>query len=391
MNPAISVSQLSKIYKLYPGPRALFTELFFGKPSHHPLKALQNLDFEVAEGEAFGVVGSNGAGKSTLLKIITGTAFPTSGNAVVNGTVSALLELGAGFHPEFTGRENIYFNGAVMGLSRAQVEKRENEIIEFSELGSFIDEPVKTYSSGMYLRLGFSVATGFDSSILIIDEALAVGDQRFQKKCTDRIADFRKAGKTILFCSHNLHQVKALCDRAIWLMEGRVKNLGEAGHVVDEYNSWAREPVSEESHPASARDSELCWIDSVRLLDEECVQRHQFGSHEGFQLEVEASFSEGFDGTPGVGVSLVRSDGVIVYTTSTIMGKTPLTPLGGNRYMAAIAFDSGQLLAGSYYFNVFATDDRHLQAYSIQEKVEPFTVTDLSQEIGIVRLKHRWK
>ncbi len=391
MTPAISVSQLSKTYKLYPGPRALFTELIFGKPSHHPLRALQNVDFQVAKGEAFGVVGNNGAGKSTLLKIITGTAFPTSGKAEVNGTVSALLELGAGFHPEFTGRENIYFNGAVMGLSRGQVEDREKEIVEFSELGSFIDEPVKTYSSGMYLRLGFSVATGFDSSILIIDEALAVGDQRFQKKCTDLIADFRNAGKTILFCSHNLHQVKALCDRAIWLQEGTVKSLGEAGQVVDEYTSWAREPVSEEPGPAPLGDSEICWIESVRLLDEEGVQRHRFRSDEGFRLEVEASFAESFEGSPGVGVSLVRSDGVIVYTTSTIMGATPLTPLEGNRYIATIAFDSGQLLAGSYYFNVVATDDRHLQAYSIQEKAEPFTITDQSQEIGIVRLKHHWK
>jgi lipopolysaccharide transport system ATP-binding protein len=390
MTPAISVSQLSKTYKLYPGPRALFTELIFGKPSHHPLRALQNVDFQVAEGEAFGVVGNNGAGKSTLLKIITGTAFPTSGRTEAKGTVSALLELGAGFHPEFTGRENIYFNGAVMGLSRAQVEDHEKKIVEFSELGSFIDEPVKTYSSGMYLRLGFSVATGFDSSILIIDEALAVGDQRFQKKCTDRIADFRNAGKTILFCSHNLHQVKALCDRAIWLQEGTVKSLGEAVYVVDEYNSWAREPVSENHEPASIGDSDICWIDSVRLLDEEGTQRHHFRSDEGFHLEVEASFSESFEGSPGIGVSLVRSDGVIVYTTSTIMEAIPLTPLEGNRYTAAIAVDSGQLLAGSYYFNVVTTDDRHLQAYSIQEKVETFTVTDQSQEIGIVRLKHRW-
>lgn len=390
MTPAITVSQLSKTYKLYPGPRALFTELLFGRPSHHPLKALQNLDFQVAEGEAFGIVGNNGAGKSTLLKIITGTAFPTSGSTKVNGNVSALLELGAGFHPEFTGRENIYFNGAVMGLSRAQVQEREEEIIEFSELLSFIDEPVKTYSSGMYLRLGFSVATGFDSSILIIDEALAVGDQRFQKKCTDRIADFRTAGKTILFCSHNLHQVKALCDRAIWLQEGTVKSLGEATHVVDEYNSWAREPVSGKSEPVPLGDPEVCWINSVRLLDENGVPRDRFRSEESFRLEVEASFSESFVGTPGIGVSLVRSDGVIVYTTSTIMGKTPLSQLEGNRYAATIAFESGQLLAGSYYFNVVATDDRHLQAYSIQEKVEPFTVTDSSQEIGIIRLRHRW-
>jgi len=390
MTPAISVSQISKTYKLYPGPRALFTELLFSKPSHHPLRALQNVDFQVAEGEAFGVVGNNGAGKSTLLKIITGTAFPTSGKAEVNGTVSALLELGAGFHPEFTGRENIYFNGAVMGLSRDLVEDREEAIVAFSELGSFIDEPVKTYSSGMYLRLGFSVATGFDSSILIIDEALAVGDQRFQKKCTDLIADFRNAGKTILFCSHNLHQVKALCDRAIWLQEGEVKSLGDAGQVVDEYNCWAREPVSEEQALASVGDSEICWIGNVRLLDGGGQQRHQFRSDEAFNLEVEASFSESFEGSPGIGVSLVRSDGVIVYTTSTIMGGRPLTPLEGHLYTATIAFDSSQLLAGAYYFNVVATDDRHLQAYSIQEKAEPFTITDNSQEIGITRLKHRW-
>ena len=210
MRAAIRVSGLSKIYKLYWGPRSLFKEMFFRIPSHHALWALRDIDLEISEGEAFGLIGRNGAGKSTLLKILTGTAFPTSGSMEIQGRVSALLELGAGFHPDFSGRENIFFNGALLGYSHEEIRQREQEIIEFSELEEFIDRPIKTYSSGMYVRLGFAVVTGFDPSILIIDEALAVGDQSFQKKCTDRILHFKQVGKTILFCSHNLYQVKTL-------------------------------------------------------------------------------------------------------------------------------------------------------------------------------------
>ena len=181
MRPAVRVSQLSKVYKLYWGPRSLFREMLLRVPSHQPFWALREISFEVGEGEAFGIIGENGAGKTTLLQILAGATSPTSGSVNLEGKASALLELTAGFHPDFTGRQNIYFNGALAGLNRDQIRESESEIIAFSELREFIDKPVKTYSSGMYVRLGFALATGFDPSILVIDEALAVGDQRFQK------------------------------------------------------------------------------------------------------------------------------------------------------------------------------------------------------------------
>jgi len=240
MKYAVSVNNLSKAYRLYSGPRAMLKELLFNIQGHQLFTALHPLSFQIAAGEAFGVIGNNGAGKSTLLKLLAGTCVPTTGDFSIDGNVGALLELGVGFHPDHTGRDNIYFNGAILGLTRKEIDTRIDSIIAFSELEKFIDEPVKTYSSGMYLRLGFSVATGFDFPVLIIDEALAVGDQKFQKKCTDRIIDFKEKGGTILFCSHNLHQVKLLCERALWIHEGENRFLGPARETVEAYQAFLR-------------------------------------------------------------------------------------------------------------------------------------------------------
>jgi ABC-type polysaccharide/polyol phosphate transport system ATPase subunit len=392
MKRIIEVSNLSKTYRLYRGPRALFKELFLGIPSHTRVSALEDLSFQVSNGEAFGVIGDNGAGKTTLLKVLTGTAYPTSGTVHVQGSVGALLELGAGFHPEFSGRQNIYFNGAVMGLSREEIQKKEAEIIAFSELEESIDEPVKTYSSGMQMRLGFSVATGFDSEILIIDEALAVGDQRFQKKCTDQILSFKRSGGTILFCSHNLHQVRTLCDQALWLHRGETRSLGPAQDVVDEYTHFIRgegEDQRETQGPESAQGS-ICWIEKTLLSDEEGVRCNRFESGATLVLEVWAHFGEDFEGTPGIGVSIVRNDSVVVYTTSSTMDLKDLKRSGPEQFFGRIEFPGIQLLAGRYYFNVVTTDQENMQAYSLMEEAEPFTIHDVGPDFGLVRLTHRW-
>lgn len=388
MRTIIEISGLSKIYRLYRGPRALFKELLLGIPSHTSVKALKDLDFRVNQGEAFGVVGDNGAGKTTLLKILTGTAFPTSGTVKVDGSVSALLELGAGFHPEFSGRQNIYFNGAVMGLSREEIQEKEEEIIAFSEIGQFIDEPVKTYSSGMYVRLGFSIATGFDSAILIIDEALAVGDQRFQKKSTDRILAFKRSGGTILFCSHNLHQVRTLCDRAIWLHQGEARSLGIAPEVIDEYTHYSRDQRKSE-FSKSGKES-ICWIEKVSLSDRTGLHRHRFQSGEDLILEIFAHFDKDFVGVPGIGVSIVRNDGVVVYTTANTMEDKVLKRTGSGQFYGRIEFTDIPLLSGSYYFNVVTTDQENMQAYSLIERAEPFRVGDSGPDFGLVRIPHKW-
>lgn len=398
MRPAIQVEGVSKIYKVHSGPRALLKELLFRIPAHHQVVALQDVSFTVAEGEAFGIVGENGAGKTTLLKLLTGTAFPTAGRLQVQGKVSALLELGAGFHPDFTGRENIYFNGALMGLSRGEIRGREEEIIAFSELQEFIDRPVKTYSSGMYVRLGFAVATGFDPSVLIIDEALAVGDQRFQKKCTDRILEFRRRGKTILFCSHNLYQVKRLCKRALWLKKGCPAALGDVQEVVDAYTNYCRDlergsgPGRSPATPyrKSTGSPSICRIEKVRLTAADGQERQRFETGEALNLDIWAYFSPEFKGTPGIGVSLVRNDGTVIYSTSSITDGFQLTRTADSLYHGRLTFPQLPLLAGLYRITAVTTDHENLQAYHIAEEIETFVVSSQESDFGLVRLQHFW-
>ena len=238
MRPAIRAVRLSKHYGSYWNPRSLLRQILTGKDSAQRIRALEGVGFEVEAGRALGVVGRNGSGKTTLLKLVSGAAHPSSGRVEVDGRIGALLDLGAGFHPEFSGRENIRFTGALMGLEPDRVREAEDRIVAFSELEEFIDQPVRTYSAGMYVRLGFAVSTGFHPSVLVIDEALAVGDQPFQKKCTDRILSIKKRGAAIVICSHNLYQVRTLCEEAIWLREGRPRSQGDAVTVVEDYSRF---------------------------------------------------------------------------------------------------------------------------------------------------------
>jgi len=234
---AIRVENLSKCYKIYEKPIDRLKESInlFGKKYHHEFYALQGASFEINKGDFIGIVGKNGSGKSTLLKMITGVVSPTSGNIKVNGRISALLELGAGFNPEFTGLENIYMNGTIMGYSRDEMNERLGNIIDFAGIGDFLNQPVKMYSSGMFARLAFALSINVDPDILIVDEALAVGDVRFQQKCYAKFEEFRKLGKTILFVSHSLDVIKMYCSKAILLNEGRLLQEGKPKDVVDSY------------------------------------------------------------------------------------------------------------------------------------------------------------
>ena len=224
--------------------RALFSKFFRHTATYHDFDAVKNISLEIPEGHTVGLIGRNGSGKSTLLKIIAGVYQPTSGKVSVKGTLAPLIELGAGFHHELTGRENILLNGLLMGYSKREMLEREERIIEFAEIGDFIDAPVKQYSSGMYMRLAFAVATEIDPQILVIDEILAVGDSQFQQKCFDRIENFRCSGKTILLVSHAMPQIREHCDRAIYLEQGLIKADGTADEVVDAYQStWSPEEL----------------------------------------------------------------------------------------------------------------------------------------------------
>ncbi len=234
---AIVVDNVYKRFKLvYDKPYTLKERLVFWKNvkvGYH--EVLKKINLEIKKGETVALIGVNGSGKSTLLKLMTKIIYPNSGKITTNGKLTSLLELGAGFHPDFTGRENIYFNASIFGLTAAEIDKRVQDIIDFSELGEFIEAPVRTYSSGMYMRLAFAVAINVDAEILLIDEILAVGDQHFQDKCFKKLEELKNSGKTIVIVSHNLNSIRKLCDRTIWLYNGEIREDGKTDKVVDEY------------------------------------------------------------------------------------------------------------------------------------------------------------
>lgn len=234
---AIKVVNLTKEFKLfYDKPTTLKERLvFWNKKKEDSRTVLKNINLNIKKGETVALIGTNGSGKSTLLKLMTKIIYPTKGSLITNGKLTSLLELGAGFHPDFTGRENIYFNASIFGLTKEEIERRVDEIIEFSELGDFIDSPVRTYSSGMYMRLAFSVAINVDADILLIDEILAVGDQHFQDKCFAKLEELKESDKTIVIVTHSLDQVRKLCTRAVWIYNGEVRLDGKPDKVVDEY------------------------------------------------------------------------------------------------------------------------------------------------------------
>ena len=234
---AIEVQHISKSFKIsYDKSKTLKDKIIFAKKDKYEIhQVLDDVSFTIEKGEAVGLIGHNGCGKSTTLKLLTRIIYPDSGEISIDGRVSSLLELGAGFHPDMTGRENIYTNASIFGLTRKEIDKRLDQIIEFSELQEFIDNPVRTYSSGMYMRLAFSVAINVDAEILLIDEILSVGDQHFQEKCFNKMRELKAEGKTMVFVTHSMQSVRDLCDRAVWLYDGKVRMDGNTNEVVNEY------------------------------------------------------------------------------------------------------------------------------------------------------------
>ena len=268
-NTTIEVQNISKIYRMYDSPKERFYEVMRkGKKKYgHDHYALDNVSFSVKEGEILGIIGVNGSGKSTLLKIITGVLQPSMGQVTVKGRISALLELGAGFNPEYTGIENIYFNGLVMGFSRAEMDEKVDGIVEFADIGEFINQPVKTYSSGMLVRLAYAVAVSIEPDILIVDEALAVGDVYFQMKSMSKMEELFRKGKTVIFVSHDTASVRKLCNTAIYLDKGRIVAQGTAKEVVDIYEAKAREVMSEGAE--SIKKDDVKSVDSSMLTSNE--------------------------------------------------------------------------------------------------------------------------
>jgi ABC-type polysaccharide/polyol phosphate transport system ATPase subunit len=357
-SPSIEAVGIKKIYKLYDKPFNRLKEIVLRKPFHKEFIALSDVSFSVEGGGTLGIIGENGAGKSTLLKILARTLSATHGSLETKGRVSSILELGSGFHPEFTGIENIYFYGSLLGIGSALMKKKADEIIGFSELGDFISYPVKTYSSGMYVRLAFSVATAVDPDILIIDEALSVGDQYFQRKCLERMDSFRKNGKTVVFCSHDMYQIKTFCDRCIWLHNGRMEMIGEAASVVNAYVS--HEQVKSGKYRAEDALSHTEQKSSFLFIKDLLVKQN---GARGLAIEFSVNSLDSFHGH--IGWAILRKDQLqISFSTTHMQFKEPVFFDGLKKIR--IGIKDLNIVNGDYFVYVGVFDKQAFKPIAIE-------------------------
>ncbi len=405
--PAVSLRGVSKRFRLHRGRQiSTVKDLFLrggrvGLFTGEELWALRDVTLEIPRGRMVGVIGSNGSGKSTLLKLVGGILKPTSGAVDVAGRVSALIELGAGFHPEFTGRENIHVNGILLGLSRTEIRERFDDIVAFAGLAEFIDNPVKTYSSGMYMRLGFAIAVTVDPDILLIDEVLAVGDEAFQHKCVGRIQEFKANGKTIVFVSHDLGSIERLCDEAAWLHRGRVEAHGGAREVIDRYlYHVAREEAQalgvehRAAEAAAAAGTARRWgsreieLTRVRLVDQAGEERYLYEAGEPCAIELAYRAHRPVE-DPVFGVGVFRKDGVCCYGTNTAIDGLAFGKLEGEGRVA-VHIHHLDLIDGEYLVDV-AVHARDGHPYDYHSRLYAFAVRSRAKDTGVARLPHEWR
>ncbi len=391
---AVEAQHLTKVYRMYADPKDRLKEyLLRGRRKYHQeFWALRDVSFRAQVGSTVGLIGDNGAGKSTLLQLVAGTLRPTSGSVRLQGRVSTILELGSGFSLEFTGRENVYMSGAIMGIGQREMERRFPEIAAFAEIGEFINRPVKIYSTGMFVRLAFAVATSVDPDVLIIDEALSVGDQYFTKKCIDRMEEFRKAGKTIMFCSHSLYQIRLICDHVIWLLQGQVAAQGEAAGVIDAYENYLREREAKTAPASEAREQAgpkpFPWIARIAVtVDGDDQPRDQFTM--GDDVVVRVWYRVPMPPTPvNVGIIINRNDAIRCFGTGTHFSRVEPPPRSG---VACLFLPKLSLLSGEYDLSVYLLDETGLHVYDQRLRGEKFRVTETLQSLGVCHLEHRWR
>ena len=431
MSTAIELRAVTKLYRRYAHRRQFATlksALISGSLAtdlrpDETLTAVGGVSFSVPAGSAFGIIGRNGSGKSTLLKLIAGITKPTSGEVLVEGRISALIELGAGFHPEITGRENVFINGVMLGLTKREITERFDEIVRFAELEAFIDAPVKNYSSGMYMRLGFAVAVHVDPEILIVDEVLAVGDEGFSLKCLDKFAEFKRRGKTILLVTHGLGTVQQFCDEALWLDEGKVKGQGDPRRVVHMYLSdvAAAEEVllsaedkkrveattpdetitqagSDESSPDGEppadmfRASEGRWgsgdatITDV-TLDGDDGPTHLFQSGGRMTVRMRVTASEPLNDFV-FGISIFNAEGICCYGTNTDIEELKSETMTGDGEVNVV-IERLDLVEGTYKIDV-AIHTREGRPYDYHRLLHTFRVKSDVKDVGIYRPRHAW-
>lgn len=384
---AVTVDHVSKSFRLYHernqylkaavlrGRRARYEEFW----------ALKDVSFEVPTGATFGIIGSNGSGKSTMLKCLAGILFPEQGSVKVNGRLSALLELGAGFHPELTGRENVFLNGAILGLSRKEIQRRLDEIVEFAGLVDFIDTPVKNYSSGMTVRLGFAIAANVDPEVLLIDEVLAVGDASFQRKCAEKIEEFRESGRTIVLVSHATGQVEQLCEHALWLERGDVRMQGPSLEVVAAYNgaSFDAQPTEDPAELGQRWGTQEAQVTSVELLDADDAPTKLFDTLGPMHVRVNVVAHQPIR-DPIVALRIDTLQGVPLWSTNTRHQRHTISVLDGSGAID-VRIPSLALMEGTYCLTVALTDHTETHEYDHWDRRIRFDVrqTDI-YDSGVV-------
>lgn len=396
---AIKAENITKVYKLYGKPIDRLKEsLSVRKKNYHrPFFALNDVSMEINRGEVVGIIGKNGSGKSTILKIITGVSSPTSGEVQVNGKVSALLELGAGFNLEYTGIENIYLNGMMMGFGREEMDAKLNSILEFADIGDFVYQPVKAYSSGMFARLAFSVAINVDPDILIVDEALAVGDLKFQIKCMEKFSEFRDKGKTILFVSHDINSIKRYCNRAIWINSGRIEAQGDTDLICDRYTDYLKygEAASkkkddrQEVRSLTLNKDIIGVIESFEIQDSLGNTLDDITHNSNFRVKIRFEMNVD-DLDIVIGVAIHSIDDIYICGINTLLDKEEIKYKKGVNTIY-LDYNSFNLLGGSYYFDVAIFEKNAHIPIDYKAKVKDFFVRSTYVAEGFCVLPHNWR
>ena len=400
-HPRIIVNNLNKDFRIYDSPQDRLWELILRKPRHKLYHVLSDISFALPDGRSLGIIGDNGAGKSTLLKLLVGTLQPSSGDIQLNGQVAALLELGAGFHPEFTGRRNIYLNASLLGVPDDNIAELEQDIIQFSELDYFIDRPVKTYSSGMYVRLAFSIATMVRPDILVIDEALSVGDMAFQRKCVERMNEFRAEQKTMVLCSHSMFHIQELCDTAIWIDKGKIREIGDSDKVVGHYEDFCnskksyntiRDDLPDELEQQAAEDEPAlqdCRINSLAIKDMDGNEIDQLDALSDIRLEMEVEvLKDGIMGNFGFAFMKSAEEPLASFLTPDVGGVEKGPFRKGDCFTVSLVVKSLAMRVGEFYVLCGLADESGLLWY--ETKFSKLLTVKANKGVGPIIMKSTW-
>ncbi|MGD2091114.1 MAG: ABC transporter ATP-binding protein [Candidatus Aminicenantes bacterium] len=409
VNYSVITNDVFKYYKKYSHKHKFLTlksaivnrSLFADLQQDEKFAALNGVSFKVEQGKTLSIIGENGSGKSTLLKLLARISKPTSGEVITKGRISALIELGAGFHPEISGRENIFINGIILGLTRKKIQEKLDDIVKFAELEDFIDNPVKSYSSGMYMRLGFSIAINVDPDILLVDEVLAVGDASFVPKCLDKINEFRRQGKTIIYVSHDLSTVERISDEVIWLKEGKIEMRGYPKRVCDAYLEYIgkkdvkkAEVKHQEEEEEGEKDREKRWgskeieINNVKMIDQKGNEKYIYEADEPFSIEFDVLAREQ-EKDFVFGIGIFNSEGIACYGTNTFIEDFRSIGISGTGKVK-VHIPALNLINGTYFLDV-AVHKRDGYPFDYHHFQYSFRVTSTEKDVGILRIPHEWE